>query len=109
MILAQLPGELAGADVDRENFFRAVLKKAIGESARGRTQIDCYCAASVDIEMAKRMLEFVSSAADVFFRHIERELVGGGNGVARLTRGLRIDPHLPGHNRPLGLLAAIAQ
>jgi len=58
MILAQLPRELAGADVDGVHFVRAVLQQAIGEAAGGRTEtrVQMRGAAHVDRRGAKNLV-----------------------------------------------------
>ena len=55
------------------------------------------------------MFEFVSAAADIFFRRIQGKRVVRLDRVAGLARGLRIDADLAGEDGAPGFFAAVAK
>ena len=63
-ILAQLPGELAAADIDRIDLGGAAGEQDIGEAAGGGADIEADPARGIDPEMIERMGELQPAARD---------------------------------------------
>ena len=59
--------------------------------------------------MFQRVLEFVSAAADKFFRRVHGDFIGGLDVIAGLFRGMAVDADLPGKNQAFGAFAAVAE
>jgi hypothetical protein len=106
LILAQFPGELAVADIHGINLFGPRLQQTIGKAAGGRAQIHGGLARDRELKMLEGVFEFVAAATDVFLRRGERELIRGGDGIARFPGGVAVDERLAGHDGALGLFAA---
>ena len=57
-IVAQFPGDLAVADIDRVNFGRTALQQTIREPAGRSADVDCSLAANIETEMIERAGQF---------------------------------------------------
>ena len=108
-VVPEFPGELPPANVHGKNFHRAVLQQTIGESAGGRAQVERGEAGDIQMKMVQSMFQFVAAAADVFFAHVQGELVIGFDGVTRFVDGLGVDADLAGKNGAFGAFAAFAK
>src|SRR5688572_18909659 len=78
-VLAQLPGELVGADVDREHLHRPALEQYVGEAAGRGADVERHRARHVPAEMIERMSELDAAARDpgmVAAPDLERRLLG---------------------------------
>src|SRR5579864_3214651 len=64
-VVAQLPIELAVANVDRPHARRAALEQAIGEAAGGGADVETSAALHVDGPVIERRRQLVTAAADV--------------------------------------------
>ncbi len=79
---AQLPGELAGADIHGMDARGAGLQQGVGEAAGGGADIEADQAGDVDGEVPERAGQFEAAAADV---GRPREHFHGGIGSHRLA------------------------
>ena len=108
-VLSQFPRKLALPDIHGKNFCRAMLQKAVRETAGGRAEVNGRHSGDVQLKMFERVFELVPAPADEFFRRVQRNFVSGFDGIARLARGLGIDANLPGEDGALGLFAAFTK
>ena len=92
-----------------QDFFRATLQQAVGETAGGRAEVNGGQAGDGELKMFQRVFELVPPPADEFFRRGQLDLIRRPHGVAWLARGMAVDFDLPGHDGALGFLAAVAQ
>src|SRR6185436_12797866 len=107
MIAPKFPGQLPLPNVHSINLCRAPLEKAIGETTRGRPKIDRRPAADVDPEFRKSVLQLLPAPADILLPSHHGDTVLIAHHITGLMRGMVVYPHLPGHNRAFGLLAAL--
>ena len=70
-ILAQLPGQLSVADVERDDRARAVREQRIGEAAGRSADVEHVEAGRIERKRRQRPLELFTAAADVARRHID--------------------------------------
>ena len=105
-IVADFPGELAVADVDRVNLRRAALQEAIGEAAGGRADVERGHAGGIDREMIERAFEFQSAAADIFRRRGDDEFGVGRDFDGGFVQDAIAEADFAGHDGALRLLAA---
>ena len=69
---AQLPRELTVADVDRVDFFRAVLEHAVRKAARGRADVHCGFAAEIKPE-SRLMEDLKADSANIMVMIMDME------------------------------------
>ena len=108
-ILAEFPGELAGADVHGIDFRRAVLEQAVGEATGGSAQIHRRRAAHLGREVLQRVLQFPAAATYKTLRLRHRQHGFRADGVAGFARRLAVDRDAARHDGALRLLAASAK
>jgi hypothetical protein len=105
-VVAELLGYLAVAGVDCENRLRATLEHAVGEAARGGSDIDATEIGEVDVPVGERALEFEAAAADVFeIRAEETNDSVGGDGGTWLVNTLFVDENTAGEDESLRAFA----
>ena len=61
----QLPCELVGANVHRQDMGRALLEQTVREAAGGRADVEALEAGDVEAKVRQRALELDASPADV--------------------------------------------
>ena len=105
-VLAELPGELAGGDIDGIDARGATLEEAIGEAARGAAGIEADEAGRIDGEIVEGAREFFAGAAGIGERAAS-EFDGGVNGDERagFCGGLAGHANAAGEDDGLGALA----
>ncbi len=108
-IIAQFPGKLAPAHIDRKNPLCAGLQQAIGKTAGGGAEVNGNEAGGVQLKMLERVFKLETAAADEFFRGREGDLVLSGHIIAGFLCDLAVDTDLAGENRALGAFAAWAK
>lgn len=72
-VAAEFAVELRAADVDADHVRRAGLKRAVGEAAGGRADVEHVCAGEREAEVFERAGEFFAAAADEPRRLFELE------------------------------------
>ena len=95
-VLAQLPGELVGADIDREDVRRAVREQDFGEAAGRAADVHRHRALGVEPEVLDRVRQLDPAAADprmIAPAHLERGV------LAHLLAGL-VDARFAGEHQP---------
>jgi len=105
-VLLELPVELAGVDVDGENFGGAMLEEAVGEAAVGGAEIKADFVAWVDGEVQEGAFEFEATAGDVLLEAAaDFNLCVVGDGVAGLGDRGAVHKNFGGQDHGLGFLA----
>src|SRR5579863_8219029 len=108
-VVAQLPIELAVANVDRPHARCAALEQAIGEAAGGGADVETNAALDVDGPMIESRRQLVTAAADEGHALKQLDLSIAGHAVAGLFGFLAVEEHVPGENQSLRLFARIGQ
>ena len=109
-VLAQLPGELVGADVDRIDPGRASAEQHVGEPAGRRAHVQRHRAGDVETEKSEAMVELDAAARDpgmVFPAHFQRRILR--QQLAGLGDLLLAAEHGASHDQRLGAAAAVRQ
>ena len=106
---AQFPRELPIPDIQGVNEPRAVLKQAIGEAARGSTDINRDAAAHVNVKNAECLFQFEAAAADVFL-WLQHDNIGiGRDAVSRFRQRFAIDTNGACEEEPLRLFSTFGE
>ena len=108
-VLSQAPVKLAMPDIDRDNFARAMLKQAVGETAGGSAEIEAAPAGDIELKAGQRALEFMAAPADVTVAAAYFNYGRGGTKLACLIPPLTFHPHFPSQNQSLGLFARFGE
>jgi len=108
-IVPQPPVQLPVADIDRINPVGAVLQQAVGESAGRGPDVGAHPSGRLQPELLEGRLQLLTTPGDE---------AGGGDHFDCRVRGhpgrglqheLSLQPHLAGHDHPLGEGAALDQ
>lgn len=106
---AQLPVDLARADVDGMDASGAVLKETIGEAASGCADVETDLAGDVDGEVFQRSFEFQAAAANVRRPAGDFEAAIQRDGLAGLGAFLTLNEDGAGQDEGAGLFARFGQ
>ncbi len=108
-VLAELPGQLAAADVDGEDAGGSVLEEAVGEAAGGRAEVDGGEAGGVDVESLESVFQLVTAAADEAFGGVEADGVLGAEAASGFIGGVSVDANGAGEDEALGFFPGLAE
>ena len=108
-ILAQLPGQLIRADVERVNSECSSLEEAIRKAAGGGANVHGHLSGDINTKGVQGSFKLEPAAADMpgFFLHVDHRRVR--DLLAGLGIGDAFDGHLAGEDEPLGLLPGVGE
>jgi hypothetical protein len=86
-----------------------MLKKAIGESSGGGSDVQASFALRRDLKVLERGFQLETAATHVPFGTLDLDPGVPQNLQSRLFRSMSIHRHSPGHDRPLSLLPRCAK
>ena len=109
-VVAQLPGELATADIDRMDARRPAMQQHVGEPAGGGPDVEADAPGRREREMIERMGELDAAAGDpgvVLAAHVERRV--GRQRFPRLRNSPLAREHPPGQDQSLAAGPALGE
>jgi hypothetical protein len=108
-VFAQPLMELRTANIDCEDGGCAVLKEAIGESARGGAKVETAKSGDGDAKMSEGGFELESAAADIAFGRGEMDVRLGIEQLGGFDEGEGTHPRPPGHDEALSSFARFSE
>ena len=86
-----------------------MLQEAVGEATGAGPEVDASVSPDIESEVPEGVLELVASSRHVTVASVQFQPVAFADPVAGLAGRVPVDPHLSGHDGPLGLGARLAE